>query len=498
VKLSDLLRGIAPVTRDVELRDLALDSRNLQAGDVFLACTGSAHHGLDFLTAALQRDVVAVLWEPSAGIAAPQLPPQVVGIAVPGLHARASELAARVHGDASHAMAVIGVTGTNGKTTTAWLLAQALTACAKPAAYLGTLGAGFGSSLQPGELTTPDAVALQRQLGDFASRGAAAVALEVSSHALAQSRVDAVAFDAAVFTNLSRDHLDYHGTMQAYAAAKTRLFERPELRLRVINADDALGATLLARADAGRAVATSRNATFVAPAGCDWLLALDVHGDDEGTQFTLRSSFGTASVRSALLGGFNIDNLLAVLGVLLGSGVMLAQAVEVVAQLQAPPGRLQRFGGGSEPLVVVDYAHTPDALHKALQVLREHCSGQLWCVFGCGGDRDTGKRSQMGQLAAELADRLILTDDNPRGEAPDAITAQIRSGIDAATTTARELRVIHDRGAAIATAVAAAAAGDAVLVAGKGHEDYQLVGGQRLAFSDARCVQDALALRRAA
>ena len=498
MKLSDLLRGIAPVARDVELRDLSLDSRTLHAGDVFLACIGTAHHGLEFLAGALARDVVAVLWEPSAGIAAPQLPPQVVGVAVPGLHARAGELAARVHGEASHKLAVVGITGTNGKTTTAWLLAQALTECAKPAAYLGTLGAAYGGSLQAGELTTPDAVTLQRVLGDFASAGAAAVALEVSSHALSQSRVDAVSFDAAVFTNLSRDHLDFHGTMQAYAAAKTRLFEHPGLRLRVINADDELGAGLLARDDAGRAVATSRSAAFVAPAGCDWLQALDVRSDAEGTVFTLHSSFGTATVRSALLGGFNVDNVLAVLGVLLGSGVPLAQAVQAVAHLQAPPGRLQRFGGGTEPLVVVDYAHTPDALHKALRVLREQCSGQLWCVFGCGGDRDVGKRAQMGQLAAEAADCIILTDDNPRSEVPAAITAQIQAGIDAATRAVPLLRVIHDRAAAIATAVAAAAVGDAVLVAGKGHEDYQLVGSQRLMFSDAQCVADALALRRAA
>ena len=498
MKLSDLLRGIAPVTRDVELRDLSLDSRTLHAGDVFLACIGAAHHGLEFLAGALARDVVAVLWEPSAGIAAPQLPPQVVGVAVPGLHARAGELAARVHGGASQHLAVVGITGTNGKTTTAWLLAQALTECAKPAAYLGTLGAAYGGTLQAGELTTPDAVTLQRVLGDFASAGAAAVALEVSSHALSQSRVDAVSFDAAVFTNLSRDHLDFHGTMQAYAAAKSRLFEHPELRLRVINADDALGATLLAQDAAGRAIATSRRAAFVAPAGCDWLQASNVRSDAEGTEFTLLSSYGTATVRSALLGGFNVDNVLAVLGVLLGSGVPLAQAVQAVANLQAPPGRLQRFGGGGEPLVVVDYAHTPDALHKALQLLREQCSGRLWCVFGCGGDRDVGKRAQMGRLAAEAADCLILTDDNPRSESPAAITAQIQSGIDAASRAAATLRVIHDRAAAISTAIAAAAVGDAVLVAGKGHEDYQLVGGQRLAFSDAQCVADALALRRAA
>ncbi len=498
MKLSDLLRGIAPVTRDVELRDLSLDTRTLQAGDVFLACAGTARHGLDFLAVALARDVVAVLWEPAAGIAAPQLPAQVVGIAVPGLHTLASELAARLHGDASRQLAVIGITGTNGKTTTAWLLAQALTACQRPAAYLGTLGAAFEGNLHAGELTTPDAVTLQRQLTEFAQQGATSVALEVSSHALVQSRVSAVAFTAAVFTNLSRDHLDYHGTMQAYAAAKTRLFERPELQLRVINADDAHGAVLLARADAGRAIATTRNPDFAAPQGCDWLQAVELSSEGQGVTFTLRSSFGSAQVHTALLGDFNIDNLLAVLAVLLGSGVPVAQAAAAAASLQPPPGRLQRFGGTDQPLVVVDYAHTPDALQKALQVLRAHCNGQLWCVFGCGGERDVGKRSQMGRVAAAVADRLILTDDNPRGESPAAITDAILSGIDAVTASARGLRVIHDRSTAINRAVQDCAAGDAVLVAGKGHEDYQLIGSQRLAFSDVRCVEDALAVRRAA
>ena len=498
MKLSDLLRGIAPVTRDVELRDLSLDSCTLQAGDVFLACAGTARHGLDFLSVALARDVVAVLWEPAAGIAAPQLPAQVVGVAVPGLHTLAGELAARLHGDVSRQAAVIGVTGTNGKTTTAWLLAQALTACQRPAAYLGTLGAAFDGAVQVGELTTPDAVTLQRQLAEFVEQGATTVALEVSSHALAQSRVNAVMFAAAVFTNLSRDHLDYHGTMQAYAAAKSRLFERPELQLRVINADDAQGAVLLARADAGRAIATTRNPDFTAPQDCDWLQAVELRDEAQGVSFTLRSSFGTAQVHTALLGDFNIDNVLAVLAVLLGSGIPMAQAVSAAARLQPPPGRLQCFGGGDQPLIVVDYAHTPDALHKALQALRAHCSGQLWCVFGCGGERDVGKRSQMGRVAAAVADRLILTDDNPRGESSAAITEHILSGIDAATASARGLRVIHDRSSAITRAVQDCAVGDAVLIAGKGHENYQLIGERRLAFSDARCVEDALAVRRAA
>ena len=495
MRLAQLLQGIAEVSVDTAISGLALDSRQVCGGDAFLACAGSQRHGLQFLPAALQRGAVAVLWEPAEGVAAPQLPPGVTGVAVPRLHALASELGARLQRHPSHNLRVVGITGTNGKTTTAWLLAQALSACGQPAAYLGTLGSAFGGSVQPGELTTPDPLALQRQLRAFADQGAVAVALEVSSHALAQSRVAAVNFETAVFTNLSRDHLDYHGTMQAYAAAKASLFAFANLRLRVINADDALGAQLLVRADAGQAVAFSRDPHFKPPADGHWLQAIDLRTDAGGTTFTLHSSYGTAPVHSTLLGGFNVENLLGVLGVLLGSGVPLAQAVGAVAGVNEPPGRLQRFGGAGLPLVVVDYAHTPDALDKALQVLRAHCTGKLWCVFGCGGDRDAGKRPQMGRIAAAAADRVILTDDNPRGESPAAIVAQIRAGMGAAAIATQ---VIPDRAEAIARAVCDSAADDAVLVAGKGHEDYQLVGSQRLAFSDAQCVQAALARRRAA
>ncbi len=490
MNLATLLQGIATPERDIALTDITLDSRAVRPGSVFLACRGARHHGLDFAQAAVGQGAAAILWEPQEGRSLPELPSQISVTPVPHLTERASELAGRFFGVPSQQLTVVGITGTNGKTTSAWLLAQALTACGKPAAYLGTLGAAFGGQLEAGEFTTPDAVSLQRRLAGFRAQGAACVAMEVSSHALTQSRAAAVHFDAAVFTNLTRDHLDYHGSLEAYAAAKASLFEAAGLRLRVINADDAVGAALLARAGFEQAIATSRRADFLPRAGQPWLQGVDIEPGTAGLRFALRSSFGGAQVTSSLIGAFNVDNLLAVLGVLLGSGVPLAAAVAAVREVKAPPGRMAVQGGGALPLVVVDSAHTPDALEKALLALRAHCTGRLWCVFGCGGERDTGKRAQMGRIAATLADEVIVTDDNPRSEDPAAIVRDILAGL-----AGKQALVIQDRAAAIAQAIVQAVPGDAVLLAGKGHEAFQIVGAERRPFSDWLSAQQALAQR---
>ena len=488
-----MLQGLAVPARDVEISDLTLDSRSVQAGSVFIALQGARAHGLQFAAQAVAQGAAAIVWEPAAGQSPPVCPDTVVSVALPQLGSLSSELAARFFAPAAELLPVTGVTGTNGKTTVAWLLAQAWTLCGRAAAYVGTLGTSFAGQHSAGDLTTPDAVSLQRTLAALQTQGAQSLALEVSSHALALGRVTAVRFDAAVFTNLSHDHLDFHGNMQAYGAAKATLFHRADLPLAVINADDAFGATLLTQTTARRVVATSSQPDFVAPAGCEWLQACDIFATTQGVRFDLRSSFGRSTVQAPLLGAFNIDNLLAVIGVLLAHGVALAQVVEVCAQLHAPPGRLQSFGGDTQPLVVVDYAHTPDALDKVLRVLRQHCHGRLWCVFGCGGDRDRAKRSQMGRIAAAAADCLIVTDDNPRTESPAAITTDILAGI-----AAHKVRVIHDRVTAIATAVQECAANDLVLVAGKGHETVQIVGTERRPCDDADSVRAALRLRRAA
>jgi len=491
--LSRLLEGIAPVAEDVELTDLTLDSRQVRPGGAFLACRGGTHHGLEFADEVAGRGAAAILFEPEAGRSPPQLDSQIVLAAVPELGARASLIADRFFGSPSRALDVIGVTGTNGKTTCAWLLSQAFERCGVPAAYLGTLGAAFGGKLDAGELTTPDAVTVQRHLAAFRDAGARAVAMEVSSHALAQHRVAALRFDSAVFTNLTRDHLDFHGDMSRYGAAKALLFERDGLRLRVLNVDDGFGAQLAARPEfAGRIACSSRSAR--APAGeGPYLRAHDLRLSRTGTAFALDSSYGAAEVSTPLIGAFNVDNVLAVLAVVLGSRVPLARAVDAMSRLAAPSGRLESFTAPGRPLVVVDYAHTPDALAKAVAVLREHCKGRVLCVFGCGGDRDPGKRPEMGAIASRLADAIVLTDDNPRTEDPSRILSDILAGV-----TTREVKVINARDAAIRHAIDAAGTEDAVLVAGKGHEAWQIIGRERRPFSDQRVVREALGIAEVA
>jgi UDP-N-acetylmuramoyl-L-alanyl-D-glutamate--2,6-diaminopimelate ligase len=487
VSLSSLLRGLAAVPRDVLLTDVTLDSRQVKPGGAFLACRGMRRHGLDFAPDVVRSGAAAVLWEPDGVHRPPELDSQIIVAEVADLGAHASLIADRFFGSPSRQLDVVGVTGTNGKTTCAWLLAQALDACDLPAAYLGTLGSAFGGVLAAGEMTTPDAVTVQREMAAFAARGARGVAMEVSSHGLAQGRVAAVHFDAAVFTNLTRDHLDFHGDMDRYGAAKASLFERADVRLRVFNTDDAFGARLSSRPEfADRIVCSSREDGPLLSGA--FLQARRIRFTATGTAFTLESSFGVAEVATRLLGAFNVDNVLAVLAVLLGSGVTLSRAVASLASLTAPCGRLEVIDAPGGPLAVVDYAHTPDALGKALQVLRRHCAGRLILVFGCGGDRDRGKRPQMGALAAALADEVVLTDDNPRTESGDAIIADILAGAGAAPS----LRVQRDRRAAIGLAVSAARAGDVVLVAGKGHESVQIVGSERLPFSDQQELRAAL------
>jgi UDP-N-acetylmuramoyl-L-alanyl-D-glutamate--2,6-diaminopimelate ligase len=466
------------------LTDLTLDSRQVMPGGAFLACRGARHHGLDFARDVAGRGAAAIVWEPDGVHQPPVMNSDIVLAAVPALSQQASLLADRFFAGPSRQLDVVGVTGTNGKTTCAWLLAQALDHCGEPAAYIGTLGTTFEGELVRGEMTTPDAIAVQRELAGFRARGARKVAMEVSSHGLAQGRVQAVHFDAAVFTNLTRDHLDFHGDMAAYGAAKASLFEREDVRLRAFNVDDAFGAALAARPQfAGRIACSSRGAQ----ASAAFVHAHDMQFNAAGTRFQLRSSFGDAGIQTALVGAFNVDNLLAVLAVLLGSGVDLDRAASAMGRLQAPPGRLEVFARPGRPLVVVDYAHTPDALEQALRVLRLHCSGKLCVVFGCGGDRDRGKRPMMGAVAARLADRIVLTDDNPRSEDPLQIIADIKAGAGSAL-----MDVVPDRASAIAHALEQAAAGDIVLVAGKGHETTQATAAGSRHFSDQQVVREVL------
>ena len=493
--LKALLGGMAEVPETLEVSDLTLDSRQASAGSAFLALRGHTHHGVDFAAEAVSRGARVVLWEPAPGVKGPELPAEVLALPVPGLSEQVGFIADRFFDAPSAKLAVTGVTGTNGKTTCAWLLAEALLRCGRPCAYLGTLGVGLPGALSAATLTTPDPISLHRQLAALYSAGAAAIAMEVSSHALAQGRCAGVRFQAAAFTNLSRDHLDYHGDMASYGAAKARLFEWPTLLARIINCDDEFGAELAAATRAtGLLVRTSRRTRAPLRSDSQFVHAAEMQLLPTGIELSILSSWGAASLRSPLLGEFNADNLLTVLGVQLASGVALELACEALGACTAPPGRMQVSGGGQLPVVIVDYAHTPDALSQALRAVRAHFSGRVLCVFGCGGERDSGKRPQMGAIAEQLADEVILTDDNPRREDPAQIIAAIRAGMSAP----ERATVIADRAAAIRAALARCDSGEVVLVAGKGHEDYQLMGAERRAFSDLNIVRSALANRSAA
>jgi UDP-N-acetylmuramoyl-L-alanyl-D-glutamate--2,6-diaminopimelate ligase len=478
-----LLDGIAKIpATEARVSDLTLDSRQVRGGSLFFALPGIKDHGLKFAADACARGASAVLWEASADVVSPTLPPGVFAAAIPNLKGLVGRIADRFFNWPSSQLRIAGITGTNGKTTCAYLLAQCLERLGLAAAYMGTIGWGRPAALAEPTHTTPDAITVHRTLAQLRVSGVREVAMEVSSHALDQSRVDGVRFHIAAFTNLTRDHLDYHGSMQKYGAAKAKLFQAADLKHIVLNIGDEFGRAL-ARDYAGGA---SLIAVWVGAGESGWLADRALHAtqvkmEARGIAIELDGSFGQVTVKTQLMGRFNAENSLVVLGCLLSLGVSLADAAKALAECKPAPGRMEvvKTDAPNKPTVVVDYAHTPDALAKALSAAREHCEGALWCVFGCGGDRDAGKRSVMGGIADDLADQIIVTDDNPRSEDPQAITRDILQGI-----KTRTVRVIHDRGEAIATALKEAQAIDLVLIAGKGHEDYQIYGETRRSFSD--------------
>jgi UDP-N-acetylmuramoyl-L-alanyl-D-glutamate--2,6-diaminopimelate ligase len=484
--LGRLLEGFDVATpHGVQVSDLVQDSREATPGCVFLACRGRTTHGLAHANAAVERGAVAVLWESGGGVEPPVLPERVAAIQVPHLGRLVGDIADRFFRRPSGDLRVAGITGTNGKTTTAYLLAQASELLGRRGWYVGTLGHGRpGDAMTPG-LTTPDAVTVQRRLAQARDAGAATLALEVSSHALDQDRVGGVSFDTAVFTNLTRDHLDYHGTLEAYGTAKARLFHAAGLRCAVINVRDPFGRDLVERLDPAieKIVFTTANDVW-AERGTGWIRVPELRTTSHGLTIHLESSWGAGALRSRLVGDFNAENLLAVLGVLLGWNVPLQKALAALAHCVAPPGRMEAFGGGAQPLVLVDYAHTPDALAKVLEAARAHARERLLCVFGCGGDRDPGKRPLMGGIAEAAADLAIVTDDNPRTESSATIIEQILGGMrDPASAL-----VVPDRAEAIRHALDEAEPGDVVVVAGKGHEAYQIVGTETRPFSDREAV----------
>lgn len=496
VPLAELLQGLAGAGAPAGLvvSGLADDSRQVRPGDLFLAGQGLHVHALTHAAQAVQRGAVAVLWEPVEGqplqAVADSLP--VTALPVEGLSHQLGRIADRFYAHPSAAMQVIGVTGTDGKTSVTHFIAQALSCAGPSCGLLGTLGYGVYGSLQAPTHTTPNALRLQAELARLRDAGVQRVAMEVSSHALHQRRTDGTRFTTAVLTQLSRDHLDYHGSVEAYAEAKRRLFVSPGLEYAVLNVGDAFGRRLASEIAAHvQVIAYGRAQERVEGNAAHWIRLEAVTAKPQGIALQLDTSFGAAGLNASLLGAFNADNLMAALGALLAAGVSLEEAVQRLQAVATVPGRMELVSAPGMPAVVVDYAHTPHALETVLQALRPHCRGELVCVFGAGGDRDQGKRAQMGALAERHADRVVLTSDNPRSESAQRIIEQIAAGFDQPQRAQR----IADRGRAIDEVIAAADVDDLVLVAGKGHENYQHIGDQRLPFSDRLRVQQALRRR---
>jgi UDP-N-acetylmuramoyl-L-alanyl-D-glutamate--2,6-diaminopimelate ligase len=488
-------------TRAQPAAHLHADTRSLAAGDVFLAYAVDGADNRPFIDSAIERGAAAVLYQPEnfTGAADPSL-----ALAVPALNELAGSIASGWYCDPSDTMRVIGVTGTNGKTSCSQWIAAALSGLGTRCAIIGTLGTGMPGHLVHTGFTTPDAPQLQRSLAQLRDAGAQAVAMEVSSHALHQGRVNGTAFEIAVFTNLTQDHLDYHGTFAAYEAAKARLFAWPELRCAVINHDDEAGRRLLASTQGhARTIAyglgtRTEASDAAAPQADAWLHAANVRATATGTAFHLSTSdWGDAEVEVQTLGAFNVSNLLGVLGALLAADVPFDAALAELQKLESVNGRMQRLGGrlqNDEPLIVIDYAHTPDALEKTLEALRPMAAargGELICMFGCGGDRDATKRPLMGAIAEKLADGVVVTSDNPRSEDPQKILDQIAAGM----KDASKARRIEDRASAILQAIRGAAREDVIVLAGKGHEATQEIMGKKRAFSDQDHARLALAAR---
>ena len=462
----------------VNVRHITDDSRQVAEGSLFIAVQGQRGHGLEFADAAIDAGAAAVAWDSSTGDAS-LAHGAVPFLAVDGLAGQLGAIANRWFGSPSEALDVYAVTGTNGKTTVAYLIAQCLQHMGLRCGYLGTLGYGVDDINDRFGLTTPPCIALHGALADMRSGGATHVAMEASSHALSQNRLDGVRLKAALFTNLSRDHVDYHGDMAAYAESKARLFKQFDVDHQIVCVDSEFGRQLAA--ECGGDVITTSALSARSARGHRNVIVRSAVASGAGSRVRVTTSWGEGDVSIPLAGEFNISNAIIVFALLLANGVSFDEAREALAHVAAPPGRMQAVLNGDDqtlPQVYVDYAHTPTALEVALQALRAHTAGRLWCVFGCGGNRDVGKRPLMGATVNRLADFAIVTNDNPRGESPQQIIQEVLAAMDTSAVA------IEDRGSAIAYAIANAREGDTVLIAGKGHENYQIIGKERRDFSD--------------
>jgi UDP-N-acetylmuramoyl-L-alanyl-D-glutamate--2,6-diaminopimelate ligase len=481
-------------TLGVNITRLASDSRAVQPGDTFVAYPGAQADGRHYIEQAVARGANAVIWDAHDFNWNPAW--NVPHLAVKDLRHQAGLIADQVYGQPSRKLLMVGVTGTNGKTSISHWLARTFSAMGRKSAVLGTLGNGFPDALQATVNTTPDALLVHKLLAEFEQQGAKAAVMEVSSHALTQGRVNGVKYDVALLTNLTRDHLDYHGDMQSYAAAKRRLFDWEHLKYAVLNLDDEFGAELAENlGDSGVEVIgyglNDESLKLAERLGIRMVYGNLSQMDAQGLTLQLHTSWGAAMLQSKLIGRFNASNLMGALAVLLVSETGIDDAVRELGMQKAVAGRMQTLGGKDMPAVVVDYAHTPDALEKVLLTLREvtePSGGKVICVFGCGGDRDRGKRPMMGTVVSKFADVRIITSDNPRSEEPHAIIEAISQGMQG------EYQVIEDRAKAITQAISKAQPADTVLLAGKGHEDYQEIKGVRYPFSDSEIAHRALSM----
>ncbi|HHT7886436.1 UDP-N-acetylmuramoyl-L-alanyl-D-glutamate--2,6-diaminopimelate ligase [Pasteurella multocida] len=478
------LLGQVELAPNIELTEMILDSRAVKQGCLFVALQGHQVDGRQYIPQAIAKGASAVLAETEdiQQHLSTKIEQGVPIISFYQLGSHLSALAGLFYDNPSHKLTLVGVTGTNGKTTISQLLAQWTTLLGHRSAVMGTIGNGLLGQVKEATNTTGSAVEVQASLADFVTRGADFAAIEVSSHGLVQHRVEALAFDVAIFTNLSRDHLDYHQSMENYALAKKRLFTELHSQHQIINADDSVGQTWLQ--EQPNAVAVSCQADFQ-PHQAHWLKATAIQFSQKGARIQFESSWGKGELHSALIGQFNVSNLLLVFATLLSLGYDIEKLMKTVPQLMGVCGRMERLSASNQPTAIVDYAHTPDALEKALQAARLHCQGTLWCVFGCGGDRDRGKRPLMAKIAEQFADHVIVTDDNPRTESAAQIVQDILAGFE----HPQHIEVCHARDQAIIQALQKADSDDVVLIAGKGHEDYQIIGTQKQHFSDQETVQ---------
>jgi UDP-N-acetylmuramoyl-L-alanyl-D-glutamate--2,6-diaminopimelate ligase len=478
--LSELLVGLADVDSSIEVIGIAIDSRLVKAGDLFLAYRGTYGNGVDYINDAIKAGASAIAVDADENIELSSIP--VCNVKVANLRKQAGVIISRFYDEPSKHMEVIGVTGTNGKTTVSYLIAQVLMSLGKQSAVIGTIGSGQIGKVESGNTTTPDPVKLHSLFASWVN-DVDSVVMEVSSHALDQGRVAGTEFDIAVFTNISRDHLDYHKTIEEYAEAKFQLFKYSGLKHAVVNLDDEYGVQLINSLPGSLnviAYSLKEKQTEITRNNTLFVYCKKIETNQLKTKLTVQSPWGEVVVETGLLGAFNIENILAAFSSLCVSGLPVDEVAKALSEFSGIPGRMEYFSCPSKPLLVVDYAHSPDALEKALTTLRSYCDGQLYCVFGCGGDRDTGKRSEMGAISESLSDHVVLTNDNPRTEDEEKIIEDILQGI----KDKSKVDIKHDRSDAIINTYLNARENDVILVAGKGHETTQQIGTTFLPFSD--------------